>query len=111
MALRRSVTASRALLDAWRRRACCTTPTSRSSGGGGRVAAEEVQRGFIPFGFTERAAPAGIKLERQGGEVDKWVRTVVSTRGRTGAVDFIRKWGVEDPRAAAEQIWELLRVA
>jgi ATP-dependent helicase YprA (DUF1998 family)/SOS-response transcriptional repressor LexA len=97
-----------ALLDAWRRARMlhdADEPIFERWWTGG---SEEVQRGFIPFGFTE-VRPVGIKLERQGGEVDKWVRTVVSTSGRTGAVDFIRKWGVEDPRAAAEQVWELLR--
>ena len=97
-----------ALLDAWRRARMlhdADEPIFERWWTGG---SEEVQRGFIPFGFTE-VRPVGIKLERQGGEVDKWVRTVASTHGRTGAIDFIRKWGVEDPRAAAEQVWELLR--
>lgn len=97
-----------ALLDAWRRGRMlhdADEPIFARWWNGG---SEEIQRGFIPFGFTE-VRPAGIKLERQGGDVDKWVRTVISPRGRTGAVDFIRKWGVDDPKAAAEQVWELLR--
>lgn len=96
------------LLDVWRRTRMLHDADEPIFGRWWTGGAEEIQRGFIPHGFTE-VRPVGIKLERQGGEVDKWVRTVVSTRGRTGAVDFIRKWGVDDPRAAAEMVWELLR--
>jgi ATP-dependent helicase YprA (DUF1998 family) len=97
-----------ALLDAWRRARMLHDADEPIFARWWTGGSEEIQRGFIPFGFTE-VRPAGIKLERQGGEVDRWVRTVVSTHGRTGAVDFVRKWGVEDPKAAAQQVWELLR--
>lgn len=97
-----------ALLDAWRRARMLHDGDEPIFGRWWTGGSDEIQRGFIPHGFTE-VRPVGIKLQRQGGEVDKWVRTVVSTRGRTGAVDFVRKWGVEDPPAAAEGVWELLR--
>lgn len=97
-----------ALLDAWRRARMLHDADEPIFARWWTGGSEEVQRGFIPYGFTE-VRPVGIKLKRQGGDIDKWVRTVVSSRGRTGAVDFIRKWGVEDPPAAAERIWELLR--
>ncbi|MDX6690516.1 MAG: hypothetical protein QOG15_1973 [Solirubrobacteraceae bacterium] len=97
-----------ALLDAWRRARMLHDADEPIFARWWTGGSEEIQRGFIPYGFTE-VRPVGIKLKRQGGDVDKWVRTVVSSRGRTGAVDFIRKWGVEDPPAAAEQVWELLR--
>ena len=67
----------------------------------------EVLRGFIPFGLTE-LSPEGVKLEKAGGDADSYVRAVVSQRGRTGAVDFVGKWGVADPKAAATQVWELV---
>jgi len=97
-----------ALLDSWRRARMIHDADEPIFARWWTGGSEEVQRGFIPYGFTE-VRPVGIKLERRGGDVDKWVRTVVSTTGRTGAVDFVRRWGVEDPRAAAEQVWELLR--
>ncbi len=96
-----------ALLDVWRRTRMLHDSDEPLFARWWNGGSEEIQRGFIPFGFTE-VRPVGIKLAREGGEVDKWVRTVVSTHGRTGAVDFVRKWGVKDPRAAAEQVWGLL---
>lgn len=97
-----------ALLDTWRRGRLlhdAQEPIFERWWGPG---SEEILRGLLPSGFAD-VRPVGIKLERQGGDADKWVRTVISSRGRTSAVDFVRKWGVEDPRSAAERIWELVR--
>ena len=96
------------LLDTWRRNGMLHDEDEPIFGRWYREGSEDVLRGFIPFGFTERP-PTGIELERQDGQVDRFVRTVVSSRGRTGAFDFIAKWGVEDPREAATDCWELLR--
>ena len=96
------------LLDTWRRSGMLHDEDEPIFGRWHREGSEDVLRGFIPFGFTERP-PTGIELERQDGQVDRFVRTVVSTRGRTGAFDFIAKWGVDDPREAATACWELLR--
>ncbi len=97
-----------AILDAWRRARMLHDGDEPIFGRWWNGGSDEIQRGFIPHGFTDMR-PVGIKLQRQGGEVDKWVRTVVPTRGRTGAVDFVGQWGVKDPSAAAEGVWELVR--
>lgn len=96
------------LLDVWRRAGMLHDEDEPIFGRWFREGHEDVQRGFIPFGFTERP-PTGVELERQDGQVDRFVRTVISSRGRTGPVDFIAKWGVDDPRETATACWELLR--
>ena len=96
------------LLDVWRRATMLHDEDEPIFGRRYREGQEDIQRGFIPFGFTDRP-PTGVELERQDGQIDRWVRTVISGRGRTGPVDFITKWGVEQPRDAATACWELLR--
>ena len=97
------------LLDSWRRSRLLHDEDEPIFSKWWQAGSDEVQRGFIPFGFTE-VSPPGIKLQRTGGDADAQVRTVVSDKGRTGAVDFIGKWGVNDPKAAATAIWELLKM-
>ena len=104
---KRSCDGIAALLDAWRRARMLHDADEPIFARWWTGGSEEVLRGFIPFGFTE-VRPVGIKLEATGRrrrQVGPHGRLV--SRGRTGAVDFIRKWGVEDPPAAAERIWEL----
>jgi SOS-response transcriptional repressor LexA len=96
------------LLDVWRRGRLLHDADEPIFGKWWQAGSEEVLRGFIPFGLTE-VSPEGVKLEKAGGDADSYVRAVVSSRGRTGAVDFIGKWGVADPKAAAARVWELIR--
>jgi hypothetical protein len=96
------------LLDAWRRARILHDSDEPIFGKWWKSGSDEVLRGFIPFGLTE-VSPEGIKLEKAGGQADSYVRAVISQKGRTGAVDFVGKWGVEDPKDAAARIWELVR--
>lgn len=96
------------LLDVWRRAGLLHDEDEPIFGRWHREGSEDILRGFIPFGFTERP-PNGVELERQDGQIDRHLRTVISSRGRTGAFDFVAKWGVEDPRTALTFCWELLR--
>jgi ATP-dependent helicase YprA (DUF1998 family) len=95
------------LLDTWRRGRLFHDADEPIFGKWWQSGSDEVLRGFIPFGLTE-LSPEGVKLEKAGGDADSYVRAVVSQRGRTGAVDFVGKWGVADPKAAAIQVWELV---
>ena len=95
------------LLDVWRRGRLLHDADEPIFGKWWQAGSDEVLRGFIPFGLTE-VSPEGVKLEKAGGDADSYVRAVVSQRGRTGAVDFVGKWGVADPKAAAARVWELV---
>ena len=95
------------LLDVWRRGRLLHDADEPIFGKWWRAGSDEVLRGFIPFGLTE-VSPAGVKLEKAGGDADSYVRAVISQKGRTGAVDFVGRWGVEDPKAAATRVWELV---
>jgi len=96
------------LLDTWRRLRMLHDVDEPIFGRWWSTGSEEVQRGFIPFGLTE-ARPVGIKLEREGGDLDEYVKAVKSRRGRTAAFDFVSKWGIEDPQSATEEIWDFVR--
>lgn len=96
------------LLDVWRRGRLLHDVDEPIFGKWWRAGSDEVLRGFIPFGLTE-VSPEGVKLEKTGGDADSYVRAVVSQKGRTGAVDFVGRWGVEDPKAGATRVWELVR--
>lgn len=96
------------LLDAWRRGRLLYDADEPIFTKWWKAGSDEVMRGFIPFGLTE-VSPEGIKLEKAGGDADSYVRAVVSQRGRTGAVDFVGKWGVADAKDGAARVWELVR--
>jgi hypothetical protein len=96
-----------ALLDTWRRARLFSDPDELMFGRYWKSGDEEILRGFIPAGFAD-LPPRGLKLERETGDKDTYVQQLVSSRGRTAAVDFVSRWGLADPRAAVEAIWQLL---
>ena len=102
-----TVAAAASLLDYWRRRQMLWDADEPIFSRWYRDGDPEIQRGYLPSGFTERR-PAGLKLAREGGEEDKWVNPVLAGRGRTAVEDLLRKAGVDDYRAGAEAIWELV---
>lgn len=107
MSANETVAAAASLLDVWRRGRMLFDADEPIFGRWYRDGDPEIQRGYLPSGFVD-VRPAGIKLTRDSGDSDKWVRTVLATRGRTAAEDLLRKAGVADYRAAAEALWELL---
>jgi hypothetical protein len=96
------------LLDMWRRGSLLNDPDEPVFGRWWRLGDEEVQRGFVPQGLTDRP-PKGLKLRRSGGPEDQYVQALLSARGRTSALDFVSKWGVSDAKGLVEAIWDLAR--
>ena len=94
------------LLDTWRRDAMLYDADEPIFGRWWREGDEDVLRGFVPYGRTQRP-PKGIKLERKD-DADKYVRGVVSSKGLTAAEDLVKKWGVDDVRGALEETWSAL---
>lgn len=68
---------------------------------------EEVQRGFLPY---MSFPPKGLKLERSHNDRSNLVTGLVSNRGRTFALDFVSKWGLdaEQAREFLTELWDTL---
>ena len=96
-----------ALLDVWRRGRSLHDPVEPIFGRRWFEGDPEIQRGFLPPGFVD-ARPTAVKLARDGTGADEGVKGLLSSRGRTQAVDFLGRCGATDPKDAVERIWELL---
>ncbi|MFA5312228.1 MAG: DEAD/DEAH box helicase [Methanomassiliicoccales archaeon] len=76
---------------------------------------EEVLRGFLPY---FEFAPMGLKLEREDGDLPKYVKGLISSKGQTAYRGFVKKWGIEEEQVdnlltdiwtAFTQKWNILR--
>jgi hypothetical protein len=101
------VDAAASLLDVWRRDGLLYDVDEPIFSRWWRDGDEDVLRGFVPGGLTQRP-PKGLKLRREQDDSDTFVRQVVSAKGLTSPEDFVRKWGLDDVHGALEELWSLV---
>lgn len=68
---------------------------------------KEVANGFLPL---MDYPPKGLKLTRTGNDRESYVIQVLSSRGITLAMGFVRKWGLtpEETKTFLEELWDWL---